>query len=907
MSYLGKEMIGNKILWKAVVVIIFIVAVVTFLVIALETQPSNSDGWIEKASTPKQGGYGEALVGIGNHIYVIRSWSTGYSSYFWRYDPLSDNWMELKNWGDLSGAALAWDYDNYIYTMFGGARSDTNRKHFYRYEITSNSWEQLQETPHTQGAGDALTWCGYDDYIYAMTGSNWPNHNGTIFARYNPNTNLWEDLTLNPSWENIADDGASLVWTGGEYLYALRGEYNDGAPNGDFARYHIPTATWEDLTPMPEINGVCDGASLLWIGYWSDEYENCIFALGGGNYSDTDGDNHEDPGYNFYCYYIDNNTWQKLENIPYPVGEYVGNRLGFAYGNIYYWQGTISTWDGGNKFCQWSLTKNIPPVANFTFYPSNPTALDVINFINLCYDPDGYIVNYTWNFGDGSISYERNPKHGYATEGTYNATLRITDDDGATNTISKQITISKIQYTLTISVEPNNAGYIELNPLGGIYDCGTVVTLIAYANEGYEFSYWGGDISSSNETIQIVMDSNKTIIAHFVAINQPPTITITYPLDNQKLSGIITIKGETDDDVSVEKVEIKIDNGKWVTASGTRSWYYRIDTGELKNGYHIIYARSYDGRLYSEIASVNVTIFNNLNKPCIVISKPEDGSIVKEEIAIQGKAWDIDGDETIEKVEIKIGDEWRWYRATGEDNWTYPWNTKTLESNGYYTIYARAWDGEKYSEIYSVTVFVNNLIHLQIDQTYRGFVTPDIPQGHWTKLYENGTYEISVDPAYFGDKADFKLEIVNLTKSPIDENAKGFGEEYTFKCNKTDNYYIKVYSDIDADYYLAVREIHQVTKEEMLMLLGLLGVIVAIAFSPVLIDFLHQKIRKVKLTMGRRIIFSILDFVIGVAVLYVFFTQIYNLSKNPSLKNAFIFSLSVFIYPVYKYLRRRKT
>lgn len=37
------------------------------------------------------------------------------------------------------------------------------------------------------------------------------------------------------------------------------------------------------MRPIPEIEGVGDGASLLWIGNWMAEYANYIFALGGGS------------------------------------------------------------------------------------------------------------------------------------------------------------------------------------------------------------------------------------------------------------------------------------------------------------------------------------------------------------------------------------------------------------------------------------------------------------------------------------------------------------------------------------------------------------------------------------------------------------------------------------------------
>ncbi|MCD6370412.1 MAG: PKD domain-containing protein, partial [Thermoplasmata archaeon] len=81
------------------------------------------------------------------------------------------------------------------------------------------------------------------------------------------------------------------------------------------------------------------------------------------------------------------------------------------------------------------------PVADFSFTPFNPTAADTIQFNDLSYDLDGTIVNWTWDFGDGSISYEQNPQHRYADDRIYTVTLTVTDNDGATASITKQIIV----------------------------------------------------------------------------------------------------------------------------------------------------------------------------------------------------------------------------------------------------------------------------------------------------------------------------------------------------------------------------------------------------------------------------------------------------------------------------------
>ena len=46
------------------------------------------------------------------------------------------------------------------------------------------------------------------------------------------------------------------------------------------------------------------------------------------------------------------------------------------------------------------------------------------------YDPDGQITNYSWDFGDNSTSYLKNPSHRYNTTGIFYVSLLVTDNDG---------------------------------------------------------------------------------------------------------------------------------------------------------------------------------------------------------------------------------------------------------------------------------------------------------------------------------------------------------------------------------------------------------------------------------------------------------------------------------------------
>jgi len=58
------------------------------------------------------------------------------------------------------------------------------------------------------------------------------------------------------------------------------------------------------------------------------------------------------------------------------------------------------------------------------------------------YNDIGTIVNWTWDFGDGSTSYLQNPTHTYSGGGNYTVTLTVTNDTDDIASISKVISIS---------------------------------------------------------------------------------------------------------------------------------------------------------------------------------------------------------------------------------------------------------------------------------------------------------------------------------------------------------------------------------------------------------------------------------------------------------------------------------
>ncbi|MCK5342313.1 MAG: PKD domain-containing protein [Candidatus Heimdallarchaeota archaeon] len=96
---------------------------------------------------------------------------------------------------------------------------------------------------------------------------------------------------------------------------------------------------------------------------------------------------------------------------------------------------------------------NDPPSADFSYIPLHPSISEIIQFTDTSTDTDGNVTQWHWDFGDGNTSTDQNTTHQYSTAGAYAVTLEVTDDDGATDAISKTVFVGIIPTnfsTLTI-------------------------------------------------------------------------------------------------------------------------------------------------------------------------------------------------------------------------------------------------------------------------------------------------------------------------------------------------------------------------------------------------------------------------------------------------------------------------
>jgi len=141
---------------------------------------------------------------------------------------------------------------------------------------------------------------------------------------------------------------------------------------------------------------------------------------------------------NVTLWYRTEDDWQPVEMTLDQL--YTGPIPAFPYGTVVQYR--IRAFDYANNWAAsgvYSYTvgapPNLPPVAKFTESAETVYTGEVISFnASESYDPDGNIISYFWDFGDGTNATDvLLAEHAYAEDGNYAVILTVTDNDGSTD------------------------------------------------------------------------------------------------------------------------------------------------------------------------------------------------------------------------------------------------------------------------------------------------------------------------------------------------------------------------------------------------------------------------------------------------------------------------------------------
>jgi len=93
------------------------------------------------------------------------------------------------------------------------------------------------------------------------------------------------------------------------------------------------------------------------------------------------------------------------------------------------------------------------------------------------------------------------------------------------------VTYTRDEYTLNVSVAPEEGGSVQVDPDQTTYHYDDVVTLTATAKTGWAFAGWAGDLISVTNPVTFTMDADKVITATFI----PSIIATDVPITEVSL------------------------------------------------------------------------------------------------------------------------------------------------------------------------------------------------------------------------------------------------------------------------------------------------------------------------------------------------------------------------------------
>lgn len=146
---------------------------------------------------------------------------------------------------------------------------------------------------------------------------------------------------------------------------------------------------------------------------------------------------------------------------------------------------------------------NKPP--DSTFY-TDQNGLEATFDASNSSDPDGDIIDYSWNFGDGSSTSGMIVRHTYDSSGSYGVDLTVTDNDGATDTTTKTVSVTEpsSQPTASFTAEPKSGS----PPLEVTFDASD-----SYDSDGsinsYEWGFGDGSTGTGVSTTHTYQDEGS--------------------------------------------------------------------------------------------------------------------------------------------------------------------------------------------------------------------------------------------------------------------------------------------------------------------------------------------------------------------------------------------------------------
>ncbi len=166
--------------------------------------------------------------------------------------------------------------------------------------------------------------------------------------------------------------------------------------------------------------------------------------------------------------------------------------------------------------CTETYTDNVfvfqSPKVDFLINPGKRCAPSLVQFTDLS-QADSPII-YSWNFGDGSTSFEQNPLHVYQSVGDYDVSLTIQTTEGCVDTLTM---ISPIPITITPSPTSN---FKVDPPKTDVCHSEITFTNLSIGSDSIYYAYDDGTFNSSSDSLTHTYGSGGWFRPMQIAFNE---------------------------------------------------------------------------------------------------------------------------------------------------------------------------------------------------------------------------------------------------------------------------------------------------------------------------------------------------------------------------------------------------
>jgi N-acetylneuraminic acid mutarotase len=231
--------------------------ILTFMMIGIsliqscdESDDSSDEigNWVRVAPLEGSPRSGAVTFSIGEEAYVGLGYGNDsqYFNNFYSYNTSTGTWRRIKDFPGIGRElAVGFSLNGKGYLGLGYNRKTTDKEFsdFWKYDPTTDEWIQLNDFPDARYNSVAFA---NEAQAYVGAGFDGTDVRGD-FWEYDEDGDTWKSITTNPGDKKEA----AFVFTIRNKAY-YGGGYNNGSYSDDFWEFDMETRKWTNLTPDDE-------------------------------------------------------------------------------------------------------------------------------------------------------------------------------------------------------------------------------------------------------------------------------------------------------------------------------------------------------------------------------------------------------------------------------------------------------------------------------------------------------------------------------------------------------------------------------------------------------------------------------------------------------------------------------